>query len=278
MKKNTIILFFVLFLIFTIFANASIAPETVDTKNKNAILLNNARFDTTMSTPALAKSSVEVSEYPPDIESYYIVQFKGPVHEAWKQEVTQTGAAILDYIPNNAFIVRMTSSVKLQVEALDNVQWVGTYQPAYKISSALNAPSTAAVKVDAEEVVEDVIVLLFDANDNGRVIAEINNLGGEILDSSGDILRVRMEGSGISGIAAINGVSWIEKYVPYVLFNDVAANITSAYTVHNTYGLTGSGQIVAVADTGLDTGTNDSTMHDDIEGRIVALIDLSDNG
>jgi subtilisin family serine protease len=35
---------------------------------------------------------------------------------------------------------------------------------------------------------------------------------------------------------------------------------------------------VAVADTGLDTGVNDATMHADIRGRIKALIDRSNNG
>ncbi|MDL5502741.1 MAG: S8 family serine peptidase, partial [Candidatus Methanoperedens sp.] len=79
-------------------------------------------------------------------------------------------------------------------------------------------------------------------------------------------------------VAQINGVSWIEKYVQPVLMNDVAANITKTYSVRNTHGLTGAGQIVAVADTGLDTGVNNTTMHDDIEGRIVALIDLSGDG
>ncbi|MCD4807233.1 MAG: S8 family serine peptidase, partial [Methanococcoides sp.] len=129
-----------------------------------------------------------------------------------------------------------------------------------------------------EAAIVDIIILLFDAHDNERVVSRIKKLGGEIVDNAGDIIRVRIDGSKIPDIAIMNGVSWIEKYVQPVILNDVAANITNVYDVRNTYGLTGSGQIVAVADSGLDTGVNDGTMHDDIEGRILALIDLSDDG
>ena len=51
--------------------------------------------------------------------------------------------------------------------------------------------------------------------------------------------------------------------------NDVAADIIDVSEVHEGLGLNGSGQIVAVVDTGLDTGKN-STMHADIDGRIVS--------
>ena len=38
---------------------------------------------------------------------YYIVQFNGPVQEAWKEQVENAGGAIFDYVPDFAFIVRM---------------------------------------------------------------------------------------------------------------------------------------------------------------------------
>ncbi|WP_167879788.1 S8 family serine peptidase, partial [Methanococcoides methylutens] len=60
--------------------------------------------------------------------------------------------------------------------------------------------------------------------------------------------------------------------------NDIAAGIINVPYVQDTHGLNGSGQVIAVADTGLDTGFNDGAMHDDLEGRIDALIDLSGNG
>ena len=256
--------------------------------NRNAILLKNAQFDTSIPQPAVVSADIlSISQYPSDVDGYYIVQFSGYIREEWKQAVSDTGADIFDYVPNNAFVVRMDPAEKSLVESLDEVQWIGIYHSSYRISPALssaisNAASVSAVAQEGSGVEEativDIIILLFDAHDNERVVSGIKKLGGEIVDNAGDIMRVRIDGNKIPDIANMNGVSWIEKYVQPVILNDVAANITNVYDVRNTYGLTGSGQIVAVADTGLDTGVDNESMHDDIEGRILALIDLSDDG
>jgi len=249
--------------------------------NRNAILLKNAQFDTSIPQPAVVSADIlSISQYPSNVDGYYIVQFSGYIREEWKQAVSDTGAVIFDYVPNNAFVVRMDPAEKSLVESLDEVQWIGIYHSSYRISPALSSAISNAASVSVvaqggsageEAAYEDIIILLFDAHDNERVMSGIKNLGGEIVDNAGDIIRVRIDGSKIPDIAIINSVSWIEKYVQPVILNDVAANITNVYDVRNTYGLTGSGQIVAVADTGLDTGFNDATMHDDIEGRIKAL-------
>ena len=248
---------------------------------RNAILLKNAQFDTSIPQPAVVSADIlSISQYPSDVDGYYIVQFSGYIREEWKRAVSDTGAVIFDYVPNNAFVVRMDPAEKSLVESLDEVQWIGLYHPSYRISPALssaisNAAGGSVVAqeegVEGDAAYEDIIILLFDAHDNERVLSGIEKLGGEIVDNAGDIMRVRINGSKIPDIAIMNGVSWIEKYVPPVILNDVAANITNVYDVRNTYGLTGSGQIVAVADTGLDTGVDNESMHDDIEGRILAL-------
>jgi len=290
--KVTIFIFIILILLFGISAGKS--PDSAEItinkglSNGNAILLKNAQFDTSIPQPAVVSADISsISQYPDNVDGYYIVQFSGYIREEWKQDVRDTGAVIYDYVPNNAFVVRMNTSVKSQVESLDKVQWIGIYQPSYRVSpvlsSAISPPVdgsvvTQEVSTGGEGVQEDIIILLFNADDNEHVQSEIENLGGKVVDNAGDIIRVRVDGAKIGDIAVINGVNWIEKYVQPVIFNDVAANITNVYDVRNTYGLTGSGQIVAVADTGLDTGDNDATMHDDIEGRILALIDLSDDG
>jgi len=249
--------------------------------NRNAILLKNAQFETSTPQPAVVSADIlSISQYPSDVDGYYIVQFSGYIREEWKQAVSDTGAVIFDYVPNNAFVVRMDPAEKSLVESLDEVQWIGLYHPSYRISPALSSAISNAAGISAvaqegsgveEAAIVDIIILLFDVHDNERVLSRIENLGVEIVDDAGDIIRVRIDGSKIPDIAIINGVSWIEKYVQPVILNDVAANITNVYDVRNTYGLTGSGQIVAVADTGLDTGVDDESMHDDIEGRIEAL-------
>ncbi len=258
------------FLIGAIFSSGSSkVPVESDLHGNNAILLKNIQFDTTAEQPDAGVSGMSISQYQADMEGYYIVQFMGYIRDEWKQSVRDTGAVIFDYVPNNAFVVRMNASVKAKVEALDVVQWTGIYQPAYRISPVLQTGRAAG---------ENITVLLFDAEDRKRISEEITGLGGAVLESAGDRIRVHADRSKIPDIAVINGVSWIEKYVHPVVFNDVAANITGVYTVRNTHGLNGSGQIVAVADTGLDTGIDDATMHDDMEGRIVQIYDIVGDG
>jgi len=80
--------------------------------NGNAILLINAQFDTSIPQPAVVSADIlSISQYPSDVEGYYIVQFSGYIREEWKQAVSDTGAVIFDYVPNNAFVVRMDPSV-----------------------------------------------------------------------------------------------------------------------------------------------------------------------
>lgn len=70
-------------------------------------------------------------------ELYWIVQFVGPAKEEWIEAVQKMGGSIGDYVPENAFLVRMTPTIKDQVSKLDFVNWVGPYQPTYKISPLL---------------------------------------------------------------------------------------------------------------------------------------------
>ena len=239
-------------------------------RNKNGIFLKNTQFDT---VKLQSKSSLVVTQSLinfDDVEEYYIVQFVGSINNSWKQLIRDSGAIIFNYIPNNAFVVRMNSSVKQVVESFDFVQWVGEYLPIYKIDHSLSVAKTNAIKTNLV-VFEDVVVMLFDKNDNLRILNDVKTLGGSIVDSGDSVLHVRIDVLKLSQIADLTGVMWVEKYVPHVLFNDVAANITNVSYVENNYGLTGEGQIIGIADTGLDTGIDDTSMHDDLEGRIVAL-------
>ena len=255
-------------------ASSSHRPD-VSFKNKNAIFLKNAQFDTTVILPSEVPTSI-LSTDADVTNDYYIVQFRGHIKEEMKKAVKNTGAEIFDYVPNNAFIVQMDPATKMQVESLDVVQWVGVYQPAYRISPALSASIAKKNVIGSAKVIyENVTLLLFNAKDNGRVLSEIRRMGGEVVESSGDRLLVRIEGSKISDISIIGGVSWIEKYVQPEISNDIAATIINVNEIQGTHGLTGAGQIVAVADSGLDTGFDnpgiDGDIHLDFDNRVTFI-------
>ena len=66
-------------------------------------------------------SALTVSGNAPGQRGYYIVQFRGPVEQVWKDEVAALGVEVLDYIPDFAFKVRMNPGQERKVAALDTV-------------------------------------------------------------------------------------------------------------------------------------------------------------
>jgi subtilisin family serine protease/subtilisin-like proprotein convertase family protein len=223
---------------------------------------------------------------PPDAQSaapgrrpgYAIVQFRGPVQEAWQEEVRKLGGVILDYVPEFAFIVYLDAAARAAVAKLPAVAWVGDYQPAFKLSPDLAAKQGVSV----------VFVQTFPTAAVLDVAAQAQALGATVLDASanaaGGLLRLQVDAAQLDALAAIPDVRWIEPFYERALLNDVARGdgIMGAETAWTDLGLYGQGQVVAVADTGLDTG-NLGTLHQDFlgsptgctgTGRIVATYAL----
>ncbi|WP_256621901.1 PGF-pre-PGF domain-containing protein [Methanolobus chelungpuianus] len=97
------------------------------------------------------------------------------------------------------------------------------------------------------------------------------------MSASETVLKVQIPASRIPYVASIEEVSWIEEYVQPTVHNDIAASIIKASDTRDNYWLTGNGQIVAVCDTGLDTG-NKNTVHLDLRGRVLKIIDSKGDG
>lgn len=77
----------------------------------------------------------------------FIVQFIGPIQDAWLETLRATGADVIAYVPSNAYVVRAdqkAASGVLQIKDQHSfVQWVGDYEPAYKLAPALRATRAA---------------------------------------------------------------------------------------------------------------------------------------
>jgi hypothetical protein len=80
-------------------------------------------------------------------------------------------------------------------------------------------------------------------------------------------------------LAAQDGVLWIEPQLAKELFNDVGGGeIIGADHTRTDLGLYGAGQVVAVADSGLDVGMNDASLSADFAGRILDARSLCHDG
>ncbi|WP_164997839.1 S8 family serine peptidase, partial [Methanolobus psychrotolerans] len=260
-----------------------LSPLASSASGENTIFLRSGNINTDL------LSEINGSEYS-DIKTssiseleddsaygYYIVQFEGPIREEWKSEVQNTGAEFFDYVPDNAFVLRMNVNERDLVESLEFVHWTGEYLPEYKYTSEVVNLVDTSIQSGSGEVI-DLLIFLFDPDESPEVVARIVYLEGLILENSGNHLRIQIPSYNVENLASINGISWIEPYAELSISNDVAAGLINIRSVHNTLSLKGNGQIVAVCDTGLDTGINDNSMHADIRGRILSIADFSVDG
>jgi len=101
--------------------------------DRSTLYFGSASFDTAKAEPAIA-DNLRIASYPAGTAGLYLVQFKGPILSSWVDGLRAQGVRVYNYVPNFAFIVQMSSEQAKRVSFSPMVQWVGVYQPAYRIS------------------------------------------------------------------------------------------------------------------------------------------------
>ncbi len=201
---------------------------------------------------------------------YYLIQIKGPVYGYMKSKIEDLGVKLIEYIPFNAFIARMSSEQKSSVENLPFVNWVGTYEPAYKLSPLFKVKQSGKV-----------YVLLFYNEDINGVVEALRDMGGKIIEASVTefykIILADIDPAQLSKIARLPQVMYIEPWSEPILVNDNAQWVTQTWTqgVRRVWakGLLGQGQVVNTADTGILV---QPTQHDMFRDPAVAITTWGD--
>ena len=121
-------------------------------------------------------------------------------------------------------------------------------------------------------------LLLFDAGELLAAADAVRAAGASVIRAQRDRLIVQAPLSLLPALAALHQVREINPFEARRLTNNVASGLMHVDELHTDFGLDGAGQIVGIADTGLDTGVNDATMLDDFEGRIVSIFALGRPG
>jgi subtilisin family serine protease len=224
------------------------------------LLLRHATIDTSMRTHTVATPRGEPSARG---TLPYLVQCRGPIQEHWKTALQQAGGTVRNYMPDFAFLVDMAPTTAATIVTLPFVHWLGEYQPDYKYGRMCH--NTRGMLT--------VTITTFADTDTACVAARVRAVGGAERARAGaanGVVRAHIPASSIAALAAMAEVEWLEPYVAPILLNDVAVQAPrmNVHTVWTNYGLTGKGQIVAVADTGLDNGTNNATLHPDFTNRV----------
>jgi subtilisin family serine protease len=194
-----------------------------------------------------------------DDSDYYLVKFSGPIMPEWKDTLSSMGVIFSEYVPDYSFVVSFTPSMRPDVQSLDFVDSVISYSPKLKYYPSLKSVSSA----------DDVnfYVLLHDGANSSDALEKLSQQNLNVSLISEGKLRVTCKYSQLDSISSIDDVSWIEQVPRYVLVNDQAAIIISADTTWDSHGLSGLNQVVAIADSGLDTGFS-VNMSDDFFGKV----------
>jgi len=236
---------------------ASVAPTgaggSPDSASVQLIHLQVGSFDPLTqgvpAPPALAPPGAVAAD------DYYIVQFRGTVLPEYRADLETLGGKLYGYVADHAYLVKLAKPAVRQVRQLPEVRWVGHYDPGYRVSPAL---------FDWLESNDELVLVVstFEPDEADAAAQAVWTEGGEVHDHGvgpRTVLRALLRGRSLSRLAQVKGIAWIEEYVPYELFNDEATAVLHADDIWSSPGLTGTGQTVAIADTGLDVGVNDAT-------------------
>lgn len=161
-------------------------------------------FDPVAERPPLPVS-LTVDGYE-DEYGYYLVQFNGPIRDEWKKAVERSGAELLWYVPQYAFISRVPADQVEKVRAMPEVRWLGLYQPAYKVFPGLeNWGGT-----------QSLIVVFFKDEDEFGLLDRLEVLGATGIVAEFNAwnrsVKLDIDAAQIPEIARLPGVFWIEPY------------------------------------------------------------------
>ncbi|MEI9959971.1 MAG: S8 family serine peptidase [Limisphaerales bacterium] len=210
----------------------------------------------------------------------HLVQFAGPVKPEWIDELEKSGARIVSYIPNNAYLVYGDAPcfAKMQNWAVTNalVQWEGDYADNYKINPRARLTNELG---QAQMPATDLFAIQLVADDaaNTNTLALIDQLKLAPIQNQFRALDylniiVRLPTARLGEIAARPEVVSIQPYLERRKFCERQAQIMAGNLSGNVPNGPGylawlagkgftqaqfdaSGFVVDVSDSGIDDGT-----------------------
>ena len=200
--------------------------------------------------------------------SFYYVQLRGPLLEAWRSRLATYGVTLLERYPNRVYKARLNMQQLQRLSADSEI-----VQDVREISGTDTGPDVFRPRGAGPNA--GVPMLTFDlrlnrADDLPDVEAWLEQRGVAIAGRSRRKLRIYLlEDSPLLGeISALQEVASLEQYVLPKKCNDSARKLLGIDSANPglALGLEGTGQIVAVADTGLDV------QHPDFAGRISGIV------
>ncbi len=204
----------------------------------------------------------------------YLVQWREAVQEQEKKELEALGAKILSYIPDDAFLVQADKELANKASTLPFVRVVLAYEAAMKLEPELTPHGLFSFSNFV-----DVTVQLVPGANEKIILEQLQN--GQAVGNG--LVVGQASVSTLWQLAASKDVVWLERYLPMKMMQmelnetgDATSNQPTGFEsgtrvmrAEAAYaaGFEGQGQLVAFADTGLDSG-NMSTLLPDFQNQV----------
>ena len=230
----------------------------------NKLELHVGTIDTTVGEPAIPN---HLKERATSGKRLRLVQFIGPVRREWLEQLQAIkNVKLVNYVPNNAYVVLLDATAETKLLALRQpagpIQWIGTFQPYYKLNQALRQSTRATVKV-CLAVVNDT--------DSTETIAAIKHYAiGPVAAPRYLLNQINFELTLLTGdlslVAGLPHVLWVQEVMPVRRMDEAQALVlatsasgpppTSYFDfLLNTVGISQNPldyPVLDIADTGID--------------------------
>lgn len=239
------------------------------------LLMRNGTFDPVTERLDFSTTRLPVS----GSRRYGIVQFVPGSEAEVRRRLREHGAEIVGFIPNSAYQVRWDDEANAAIAGTSGVRWAGAYEPGFKLAPGLLDGSVLAAHAPSAWIELEIHGFRGERADvmAGALgkLAHAVELGPQASALDLPSVRIRVAPAlleqTINAASAIEAVAWIEPYGAPQLSNrdsvgpiqnnspscagagpNCASGVDLDYAPMWRHGLLGTGQIVAVSDSGLD--------------------------
>jgi subtilase family protein/BACON domain-containing protein len=143
----------------------------------------------------------------------YLVQFAGPIQDAWLDMLKATGVEIVSYMPNNAYAVRADSHAAAALPLLRGnsfVQFLGDYEPAYRLT-----PTLRAVREKESDKPIDITVQVIEGADADQTVSALKEMAAEFVQVYSVLnyrnVELKVASAQLAEIARLDSVFAVEE-------------------------------------------------------------------
>lgn len=224
---------------------------------------------------------IPAGHFPEHSEPRTLVRFVGPILPQWRKDLSKAKIRVEFWCPPLGACLTLPRSISSQQlnARFSFLAGARAYEEALcqrfdpKYGAKITAPLLPSTLVD---------IICFSQTHRKKVAARLAQMEIPVLAAASSKLRVNFTG-GTAMLRNLPGVKLVDRArLPTLLSaTEIGAALAGPTTIDDVSTsaplLDGQDEVIAVADTGLDRGVNDNTLHPDFRGRVKWLVSLPVN-